>query len=123
MTENQKNTIKRKALFNDWGKVAVEILKWSFVIWLLWPLSRLSKEGMSHFTRVLLGILLFIIFSGKVFYDTIIMGFIKQRRMSMKQDVMMLLGMILVLCLVLGSVVILVGLYLSEVNDVLHPNG
>ncbi|MBN2028638.1 hypothetical protein JW824_00180 [bacterium] len=116
--------MKKRIISNDWGKIIIEILKWSFIIWLLWPLSRLSQqEGLNQFTRVLFGILLFIIFTGKVFYDTVIMGWIKQRRTSIKQDAMMLVGMVLVLCLILGLVVFLVGLYLSEVSNGLQQSG
>ncbi len=118
MTDTEKNTMRKKIILNDRVKIALEILKWSFVIWLLWPLSRLSQEeGLNQITRVLLGILLFIIFTGKVFYDTVIMGWIKQRRTSLKQDAILLLGIILVLCLMLGLVVFLFSLYLSNVGE------
>lgn len=124
MSYTGKEPMKKRIISNDWGKIIIEILKWSFIIWLLWPLSRLSQqEGLNQFTRVLFGILLFIIFTGKVFYDTVIMGWIKQRRTSIKQDAMMLVGMVLVLCLILGLVVFLVGLYLSEVSNGLQQSG
>lgn len=123
MAEIEKNAIKKKLMLKDWGKTAFEVLKWAFIIWLLWPLSRLSQEGLNQFTRVLLGILLFIIFTGKVLYDTIFMGLIKQRRTSMKQDAILLLSVILVLCLMLGLVVFIVGLYLSQMGSVLQQNG
>jgi magnesium-transporting ATPase (P-type) len=45
------------------------------------------------------------------------MGFIKGRRTSMKQDAMMLLGVILVLCFILGLFVFLLSMYLSVVGD------
>ena len=68
------NKAMKKYLFKDCGTIVLEIIKWSFVIWLLWPLSRVSQEvgpnqfrGLEQFTRVTFGILLFIIFSGKVF--------------------------------------------------------
>ena len=123
MAETEKKAIKKKLILKDWGKTALEIVKWAFIIWLLWPLSRLSQEGLSQFTRVLLGILLFIIFTGKVLYDTIFVGLIKQRRTSMKQDAVLLLGVILVLCLMLGLVVFIVGLYLSQLGGVLQQTG
>ncbi len=118
------NTAGKKVLFKDWGMTILEILKWSFVIWLLLPLSRVSQEvrpnqfrGLEEFTRVLLGILLFIIFSGKVFYDTVIMGFIQQRRTTLKQDAVMFLGVILFICFIVGLMGLWVSLYLVQVGD------
>ncbi len=120
MAETDKKAIKKKLVLKDGGKTALEIFKWAFIIWLLWPLSRLSQEGLNQFTRVLFGILLFIIFTGKVLYDTIFVGLIKQRRTSMKQDAILLLGVILVLCFMLGLIILLLSMYLSAVGDELE---
>ena len=120
MTETDKKAIKKKLVLKDWGKTTLEVLKWAFIIWLLWPLSRLSQEGLRQFIRVLLGILLFIIFTGKVLYDTIFVGLIKQRRTSMKQDAILLLGVILVICFMLGLIILLLSMYLSVVGDELE---
>jgi hypothetical protein len=91
----------------------LEISKWALVIWLLWPLSQAS-EGSVSFVRVLMGILLFVIFAGKLFYDTIIEGAIRQRRTSVKQDVAGFLGMVAGIAVVVGLVVLLVGFMIVE---------
>jgi len=99
---------KRKIVMKDWGRTALEIAKWVLVLWLLWPL-RHATSGPVDFTRVLLGILLFIIFAGKVFYDTIIMGILRQRRTSAKQDIITLIGMVAGISLVVGLLIVFVG--------------
>ena len=104
---------KRKIVLKDWGRTALEIAKWVLVLWLLWPL-RHATSGPVDFTRVLLGILLFIIFAGKVFYDTIIMGILRQRRTSAKQDLITLIGMVAGISLVVGLLVVFVGFAIVE---------
>ena len=104
---------KRKILLKDWGRTALEIGKWVLVLWLLWPL-RHASSGPVDFTRVLLGILLFIIFAGKVFYDTIIMGILRQRRTSVKQDLITLVGIVAGISLVVGLLIVFVGFAIVE---------
>ena len=48
---------------------AFEIGKWALVIWLLLPM-RTSHQGPIEFSRVALGVILFVIFAGKLLYDT-----------------------------------------------------
>lgn len=99
----------------EWGSVAGEIFKWICVLWLLFPIAQF-KDGGIQFARILLGILLFIIFAGKTFYDTIIMGMIKGRRQSLKRDILMLIGISLVAALIVGAVVMMVGFLIVEYN-------
>jgi cobalamin biosynthesis protein CobD/CbiB len=104
---------KRKARWKEIGGTLLQLLKWSAVIWCLWPLARFS-EGSIQFTRVLLGILLFIIFSGKMLYDTIIMDYIRQRRTTLKQDIAQFLGMILAVALIVGLVLLMIAALIME---------
>ena len=104
---------RRKAIFKDWRNVALEIGKWVLVLWLLWPV-RHAINGPVDFSRVVLGILLFVIFAGKLFYDTIIMDILKQRRTSVKQDVLSMIGIVLVLSLVVGLLLFFVGFVIIE---------
>lgn len=102
---------KRKLKIREWKSVFTEILKWGLVIWLLFPLSRLSS-GRYLFFRVLLGILLFIVFAGKTFYDIVIMDAIRQRRTSLKQDMIAFLGMIIGAMILVGLVILLFAMLL-----------
>lgn len=103
---------KRRAI--DLCHVVVEVGKWFIVLWLLWPLRRASAAPI-NMIRVVLGVLLFIIFAGKLFYDTVIMGILKQRRMSVKQDILAMIGMIVVLGFVVGLLMLFVGYVLIEI--------
>ena len=99
--------------FKSWKATILEILKWALVLWLLLPL-RHTTGGSIAFWRVVLGILLFIILAGKLFYDTIITEFVKQRRTSVKQDIVTLIGLVLVIILILGFFVFFMGFVIVE---------
>lgn len=114
MKNKLKGPERRKAVLKDWGKTAVEIAKWVLVLWLLWPL-RHASSGPVDFIRVSLGILLFILFAGKLFYDTVIMSIVRRKRTSAKQDFFSLLGIILGLSVVVGLLLLFIGYVLLEV--------
>ena len=113
MTAKLTGKEKRKFILKDWGKTVLEVGKWVLVLWLLWPI-RSAAAGPVDFMRVAVGILLFIIFTGKLFYDTIIMGLLRQRRTSVKQDILSFIGIILVISLVVGFLLLFVGYLVIE---------
>jgi len=91
-----------------WKSVLPEILKWLLVLYLLWPLVRF-REGGFPLLRLLLGILLFILFSGKLFYDIFFADVVRQRRPTLKQDLLTFAGIVLALLLLIGAVVAMVA--------------
>lgn len=122
MKEKIEGAEKRKIILKDWANTALEIGKWAIVLWLLWPL-RDAPSGPVDFTRVVLGILFFVIFTGKLFYDTVIMGIVRQKRTSVKQDILSLIGMILVMSLVVGLLVVFVGFVIVELIQMSNRPG
>jgi len=109
----------KRSEVTGWLKTGLEIGKWALVLWLLLPL-RQASAGPILFGRVALGILLFIIFTGKMFYDTIIEGYFRQRRMSARQDLLSLVGIVLVVGLVVGLVIFLVGFMMLEFFEMMR---
>jgi hypothetical protein len=107
---------KQKVVLKDWSKTVLEIGKWAVVLWLLWPLRNASHMSLD-FTRVALGIFLFVIFSGKLFYDTIIMEILKKRRTTVKQDLVALLGMVAIITLIVGVLVTFVAFLIVEMMN------
>jgi hypothetical protein len=105
--------LRRKAIFKDWAGTALEILKWAFVVWLIWPLVELGRQRISV-ARVVGGICLFVVFAGKLFYDTLITEFIRQRRTTVKQDLMAFAGMVAAILLLVSLVVVMVGLLIAQ---------
>ncbi|MDZ7266052.1 MAG: hypothetical protein ONB48_01795 [candidate division KSB1 bacterium] len=91
----------------------LELAKWALVLWLLSPLA-VAMHGPVDFTRVALGILLFILFTGKMLYDTIIAPARTRAERSPLQDVLAMIGAITVIALVVGMVLLLVGLYIMK---------
>ena len=85
-----------------------ELAKWGLVIFLLLPVW---GQQISRFqaVRVAAGIFLFIIFSGKVLYDTMIMKIIRQQRTALARDVIMTAAMLLILVIVIGALIFAVG--------------
>jgi len=111
LKEELKGVAKRKAIIKEWSGTALEILRWLFVLWLILPM-RSPKGTLLELARIMLGYLLFIIFGGKIFYDTIIMGMIRQRYASAKKDALMFFGMVLIIAVVVGFVIVLMGFLL-----------
>jgi len=107
----------------QWGSTFVEILKWVLVVWMLWPLFGLSQQRSISLTRVILGIMLFVIFSGKILFDTIIMDYIRQKRTTLKQDVIALVGLVAAVCLLVLLVALMVAAYLTTANKILTTPG
>jgi len=89
----------------------IEICKWGVVIWLLLPLRDVSS-GRVDFTRIVLGILLFILFSGKMFYDAIIDGYKKKKVQSAGAEIFSTLVTVIIMALMVAFVVSSIGLLL-----------
>jgi hypothetical protein len=106
---------KWKIILKEWSGTAFEVGKWLLVLWLLWPV-RNANIAPVEFTRVVLGVLLFIIFAGKVFFDTVIMSIIRQRRTSAKRDIITLLGIVSVMGLVVGLLMFFGAYMLIEMS-------
>jgi len=91
----------------------IEIGKWGIVLWLLFPLHRALNERVD-FTRVVLGILLFVLFAGKLFYDTIIDSWRNNPERKPAKDLLSMVAIVTVISLVVGIVIIFVGLLVFE---------
>ena len=91
--------ISKKSGQPNWLTILIEIGKWGVVVWLLWPLQRALTERIG-FVRIMLGILLFIIFAGKLFYDNIISQHKKHSQATA------ITGLFNIIAITLGMVVI-----------------
>ncbi len=91
--------------------VVSEVGKWLLVLWLLLPIRKAMSERVD-FTRVALGILLFILFTGKLFYDTILSGLLKNQEHRRWREIITVFGMAAVISLVIGVVVLFIGLFI-----------
>ncbi len=111
--EKTKQFPKQKTLLKDWKTIVPEIGKWLIVVWLLWPLAN-PVPGRWTVARIVLGVCLFVIFAGKVFYDVIIMDYIRQKRTSVKQDIITLVAMVSIIALLVGLVLVLFGLFIVK---------
>ncbi len=95
----------KKALF-----VLSEVGKWALVLWLLMPIRKAMSERVD-FARVALGILLFILFAGKLFYDNILDSLLKRKENQTSRDIIAMFGMAAAIALVIGVVVLFIGLF------------
>jgi hypothetical protein len=87
----------------------IESAKWGLIVYLLLPLHKAMSEPV-NFTRILFGILLFIVFSGKLFYDVILQKKRDRAERSAAADLLSTIGMAVAIALVVGLVVISVGM-------------
>ena len=85
----------------------IEVARWALVLFLLAPVLH-PRGGRWEFTRVLVGEALLVIFIGKLFYDTVIWKFTRQRRTA-GRDILSMLGMLVAVGLVVVLFVLLVG--------------
>ena len=76
---------------------------------MLMPL-RLAMTERVDFARITAGILLFIIFTGKMLYDIILDPWMKTSEKSAAVDLLRMLGVVLVIALVVGIVIFFIGL-------------
>lgn len=86
-------------------------------MWLLWPVTASLRERYS-FSRVVLGILLFILFTGKKLYDVLLD---KRKEKSPVSDFISMIAVVLIVVLIVAAVVAFVGLfvylYLGSFSD------
>lgn len=92
----------------------LELAKWALVLWLMSPLA-VAMHGPIDFSRVALGILLFILFTGKMLYDTILAPAKTRAERTPLQDVLAMIGSVAVIALAVGMMLVLVGLYVMKV--------
>ncbi|MBN1465209.1 hypothetical protein JXA02_05565 [candidate division KSB1 bacterium] len=90
-----------------------EIGKWAILVWLLWPLLTLQAAKMSLW-RVVLGVLLAVIYFGKLFYDIVLDNFKQKKERYSVVDLLMLVAFIAVVALLIGGAVLLIGLYVMK---------
>jgi hypothetical protein len=89
-------------------KAALEVMKWGLIVWLMIPVSRASR-GPVDILRVIAGILLFIIFTGKLLYDRIFADMIRGRRRTPLQDLLGSIGIILIVVILTGILIFFIG--------------
>ncbi len=87
----------------------LEILEWTLIIWLLLPLSQ-ALERPIYFPRILLGILLFVIFTGKMFYDAVI----KPPKENKTKDLLSLLGAVVIMAVIVLAAVGFIGVLIWQ---------
>lgn len=87
-----------------------EIAKWALVLWLFLPL-RHALEAPVEFTRVALGVVLFVIFSGKLLYDVVFFPRIHQTESSPGKDLLSMIGIVTGIALLIFFLVFFIFLY------------
>ena len=112
---------KNKNFAKKWIDACLEIFKWGVVIWLLIPIKHASQSPISFF-RVTMGIALFIIFSGKIFYDIVIQNLIRKRRDNLRNDIITLVAIVVIIAFVVGFLIFFIGLYVVEAFKMVNHN-
>ncbi|MBN1560713.1 hypothetical protein JW998_10715 [candidate division KSB1 bacterium] len=95
------------------GLYLLNIAKWAIVVWLLWPLLTMQAERMSLW-RVVLGVMLVVIYVGKMFYDFVLDHFKQKKERYTVVDLLMLVAFIAVVALLIGGAMLAIGLYVMK---------
>jgi len=112
---------KKKIIIKKTGGIISELFKWGVIIWLLLPIQHASQSPVNFF-RVTVGVALFIIFIGKIFYDTVIQGLMRKKRDSLKKDMITLVGIIMIIGLIVGFLIFFISLYVLEAAKMFNQN-
>ncbi|MFO7891986.1 MAG: hypothetical protein R6V04_16790 [bacterium] len=112
---------KKKFILKKWSETFLEIFKWGVVLWLLLPIRHASQTPV-NFLRVTVGMALFIIFTGKIFYDLVVEGLIKKKRDNLKKDLITLIGILLIIGLVVGFLIFFISFYVVESAKMINQN-
>jgi hypothetical protein len=88
--------------------ILLELAKWILVIWLLFPIT-LVQEKVISFPRIMAGIMLFVIFSGKMFYDLMLKKRDRNSERSNGADLLAMIGAAVVISMIVGLFVVMIG--------------
>ncbi|HPN34703.1 MAG TPA: hypothetical protein PK843_09325 [bacterium] len=107
-----------------WSKVKPfvwEACKWGLLIWLLSPIAWMHEKPVP-FPRIMIGIMLFVILSGKMFYDIMVNRRSREVEKSPAADLLATVAMVTVIALVVGLFVVTIGyLLLSGMQQATAP--
>lgn len=106
------------ALKSKWRSHLLEIGKWALVIWLLLPIQT-ARQGPVDFVRVSAGVILFVIFSGKLLYDVVFFSRQHRAESSAGKDILSMIGMVIGVALMVLFLVLFVAFFLFDyLNEV-----
>ena len=91
----------------------LEIGKWGLVIWLILPIKD-ALDASVDFGRVALGVLLFVIFAGKLLYDVVFFPRQHQVESSVGKDVASMVGIVVGIALMVCLLVLFVALFVLK---------
>jgi hypothetical protein len=86
----------------------LEFAKWILVIWLLFPITMVQEKVIS-FPRIMAGIMLFVVFSGKMFYDIMLKKRNRDNERSNAADLLAMIGMVVVISTIVGLFIVMIG--------------
>jgi hypothetical protein len=88
--------------------VFLEFAKWILVIWLLFPITMVQEKVIS-FPRIMAGIMLFIVFSGKMLYDIMLKKRNRDNERSNTADLLAMIGTVVVISAIVGLFIVMIG--------------
>ena len=102
-------------------RYTIEVGRWILVAWLLFPFRQRMYSPL-EFVRTALGVVLFVIFTGKMFYDSVIWKEITGRSREGGRDLLSLAAIVLIITMLVAVTVFFVGLYIVNIyQSTLEP--
>jgi len=90
-----------------------EIAKWGLFVWLIWPITYSMQTRMS-FPRMMAGILLFVLYIGKLFYDVFYDTFRHRENKNKYVELLVTVGAVTFVAILVGAIALFIGLYSYE---------
>lgn len=91
----------------------LEVSKWAVIIWLLLPLKN-ALHGPAEFGRIALGVVLFVVFSGKLLYDAVFFPRQHKKASPAGKDLLSMLGIVVGIALIVSVLVFFVAVFVIE---------
>ena len=95
-------------------RYTLEIGRWALVGYLMFPLRRRMHFPV-EFARSALGIVLFVIFTGKMLYDKVIWKQVSGANRDSGRDLLSMLAIVFLVALLVGVSIFFIGLYVMNV--------
>lgn len=90
--------------------VILEIAQWALVVFLFWPILTMRTEKMPLW-RMMLGVLLLVIFIGKLFYDYTLAHYEKKQQRPQWINLLSLVASITLIAIIIGGLLLLFAFY------------
>jgi len=90
--------------------IVFELLKWGLIVFLVFPVFQRDLPNSYDFPKIILGMLLLVLYIGKMFYDLMLDKHGEQ--IPLWLELLRMLGVIVLIAVIIAAIMLFVGLYI-----------